>query len=64
MWWGSGTAAKIDVDEVETVGGDDKKVRVTLLGCRTIGACFVSQLNTQSELFERDALKMVGFPFL
>ena len=49
---------------VDTIVRDENKVTVALLRCRTMCAGDVAQLETQSEIFEGDALEMVVFPFL
>jgi len=49
---------------VDTIVRDENKVTVALLRCRTMCAGDVAQLETQSEIFEGDALEMVILPFL
>jgi hypothetical protein len=60
----SGTAAEVDVKMVDATVRDENEVVMTLLRCRTMSARDVSQLETQSEIFEGDALKMLVLPFL
>ena len=60
----SGTATEIDIETVDAVIRNENKIGMTLLRCGTIIVKRVPQLNTQSEIFEGDALEMVILPFL
>ena len=60
----TGTGAKVDVDVLNTVSGDNHELGVTGLPIRARIADWMSQLNPQPEVFECDAMKIHSPPFL